>query len=178
MTSRTGRTLAWVAVTLATVLAAIPAAAQAPVRRNLLSINPLGIPFEYFSGEYERNVSGLTTFGLQASYLNIDDGSYSTVEAKVRFYPNEEAPTGFSLGLATGITRVSEDRYNGTSSENVSETRPTIAVIVDYNWVLGKAKRVIVGGGVGAKRLIGSSGDFLDIETAYPTARFQIGVRY
>ena len=161
-------------------LAAPQAAAQAPVRRNLLSLNPLGIPFEYVSGEYEHMISGLASFGLQGSFLSVNEGSYSTIEAKVRFYPNEEWPKGFAIGLAAGVTRLSEDRYNsGTNrDERETETLPTMAVIVDYNWILGKAQRVIVGTGVGAKRLIGASSDFIDVNTAYPTARFQIGVRF
>ncbi len=177
-------TLRWLLVPAAAVFAILAAApgmeAQEPVRRNLFTINPLGIPFEYFSGEYERSISGLTSLGLQGSYLNIDDGSYSTVEAKLRFYPNEEWPRGFAIGLAGGITRVKGEQYNAVTQQNAfeAETRPTIAVIVDYNWVMGKSQRVIVGAGVGAKRLIGTSGDFLDIDTGYPTARFQIGVKF
>jgi hypothetical protein len=161
-------------------LAAPQAMAQQPVRRNLLSLNPLGIPFEYISGEYEHMITGLASYGLQGSFLSVDQGSYSTVEAKVRFYPNEEWPKGFSIGLAGGITRLSEDRYNSSTNreERETETLPSMAVIVDYNWILGKAQRVIVGAGVGAKRLIGASSDFIDVNTAYPTARFQIGVRF
>lgn len=180
MPSRVRWFLAPAALIVAMSATAASLEAQAPERRNLISLNPLGIPFEYISGEYERMISGLTSFGLQGSYLNFDDGSYSTVEAKLRFYPNEEWPKGFSVGLAGGITRVTGDQYNDVSQqpERESETRPTIAVIVDYNWVMGKAQRVIVGAGVGAKRLIGTSGDFLDIDTGYPTARFQIGVKF
>ena len=161
-------------------LTAQGALAQDPVRRNLLSINPLGIPFEYISGEYEHMVTGLVSYGIQGSFLSIDEGSYSTVEAKIRFYPNEEWPKGFAIGLAGGITRVSEDQFNPGSNreERETETLPTMAVIVDYNWILGKAQRVVVGLGVGAKRLIGASSDFIDVNTAYPTARFQIGVRF
>ena len=175
-----GRLRRSVTLAAAILLPVATAGAQEPERRNVLSLNPLGIPFEYISGEYERMITGLTTFGLQGSFLSVDEGSYSTMEAKVRFYPNEEWPKGFSIGLAAGVTRVSEDRFNSNLGRDVreSETLPTAAVIVDYNWILGKAKRVIVGGGVGAKRLIGASGDFIDVNTAYPTARFQIGVRF
>ncbi|MGQ0647763.1 MAG: hypothetical protein ACT4P7_09320 [Gemmatimonadaceae bacterium] len=147
----------------------------APSFKNLLSLNPLGIPFEYISAEWERVASGITSFGLTGSYLGFESASYSTLEAKVRFYPNEEAPKGFSVGLAGGITRVSEDFI---SEADESETRPTIAVIIDYNWLLGKNKRFVVGAGVGAKRILGTSGDYSDVSVAYPTARFQIGLRY
>lgn len=161
-------------------LAASEATAQDGVRRSVLSLNPLGIPFEYISGEYEHMVSGLVSYGLQGSFLSVNRGSYASVEAKIRAYPNEEWPKGFSIGLAAGVTRLSEDRtnYETNREETESETLPTMAVIVDYNWILGKAQRVIVGTGVGAKRLIGASSDFIDLNTAYPTARFQIGIRF
>jgi len=147
----------------------------APARRTVITVNPLGIPFEYFSGEFERIMTGLTTAGITVSYLGLDDDSYATLEGKLRFYPNEEAPKGFSVGLAGGITRVEGDIYNGTDIDRTSETRPTIGVVIDYNWILGKTKRFLVGAGLGAKRIIGASGDIIDINIGYPTARFQIG---
>lgn len=144
--------------------------------RNVLSINPLGIPFEYFSVEYERALTGLTSLGLTGSYLGWGDGSYSTTEAKLRFYPNEEGPKGFSVGLSAGITRVAEERFQDS---DFSESRPTLGVIIDYNWLLGKTKRFVVGTGLGAKRIFGANDDdFSDLNLAYPTARFQIGLRF
>ncbi len=142
--------------------------------RNVFSINPLAIPFEYISAEYERVTSRFATVGLAASYLGgLDDWSYSTVEGKVRFYFNEEAPKGFSLGLAAGVTRVAG---NDSRRDESSFTRPTVSVIADYNWLLGKGDRFLVGGGVGTKRILGD--DNVDFGEVYPTFRFQIGVRY
>lgn len=138
----------------------------------LVSVNPLGLPFKYVSGEIERKLTGLATFGGSVSFLDVDDGSYSSFEAKFRLYPNEEAFRGFSIGLGAGITRVSEDFTGGDRSE----TAPTISVIADYNWLLGRSKRVLVGTGVGAKRIFGDDEDFNDISFAYPTLRFQVGV--
>ena len=150
----------------------------APVRKSVLTINPLGIPFEYFSGEFEGLLSGLMTVGLTVSYFGgFDDIDYTTAEAKLRFYPNEEAPKGFSVGLSTGITSVEGDRFDGTGTGTTREreTRPTVGVVVDYNWILGKTKRFLVGAGLGAKRILGSSGDIDDFNIGYPTARFQVG---
>ena len=79
--------------------------------------------------------------------------------------------------MAAGLSRLS-DLFSGsgaTGGEN-SATRPTIAVIADYNWLLGKSKRVLVGAGVGAKRIFGSESNFSNINFAYPTGRFQIGM--
>jgi hypothetical protein len=154
---------------------------QAPAAvgyRNVFSVNPLGIPFEYFSAEYERALTGLTSIGLTGSYVGfIDEGSYSTIEGKLRFYPNEEGPKGFSIGMSAGITRVSVDRFDEPDD---SESKPSLGVIIDYNWLLGKTKRVVVGTGLGAKRIFGVGSDFDDddIPLAYPTARFQVGLRF
>lgn len=161
------------------IAALAPATARsqdaAPARRAVVTINPLGIPFEYFSGEFERVLTGLTTAGLTFSYLGFDDESYSTLEGKVRFYPNEEAPKGFSVGLSAGLTRLGDDRFDGNRVVRDYETRPSVGVVVDYNWILGRTKRFLVGTGVGAKRILGTSGDLIDIDIGYPTARFQIG---
>lgn len=142
--------------------------------RNVFSINPLAIPLEYISAEYERVTSRFATLGLAASYLGaFDDRSYSTVEGKVRFYFNEEAPKGFSVGLGAGVTRIAG---KDSRSDEISFTRPTVLVIADYNWLLGKGDRFMVGGGVGTKRVLGE--DNADFGEVYPTLRFQIGVRY
>ena len=168
------------ALAVAAVVVAQGAAAQAPAQRNVFSVNPLGIPFEYFAVEYEHMASSLTSIGLTGSYLGIGSGSsYSTLEAKLRFYPNEEGPKGFAVGLAAGVTHVSENASGSGTSGGNSASRPTLGVIVDYNWILGKTKRFVVGAGLGAKRIFGVNGDdYADISGAYPTARFQLGIRY
>jgi hypothetical protein len=167
-----------VSLAVATATSATRVAAQSPApstQRNILTINPLGIPFEYFSAEFERALSGASSLGLTGSYVSIEDVTYSTIEGKYRFYPNEEGPKGFSVGLAAGITRVSEDDDFGPTE---SESLPTLGVIVDYNWMLGKTKRFVVGAGLGAKRIFGDDDNFGDASFGYPTARFQIGLRF
>lgn len=165
-------------------LTLLPAALQAqdavPERKTMWSLNPLGLPFEYVSTELERKLSRMATLGASLSYLGIDDNSYLSVEGKVRLYPNEEAFRGFSIGLAGGFSRLQETYYGGLdgAEEDRSTTRPTIAVLADYNWLLGKSKRILVGTGVGAKRIFGDDDFFSDINFAYPTARFQIGVLF
>lgn len=143
--------------------------------RTLVSLNPLGLPFKYVSGEVEQKVSAIATIGGSASYLDIGDGSYSSFEAKFRLYPNEQAFKGFSIGIAAGISRVAESFSN---AQDRSESAPTIAVIADYNWLLGKTERVLVGTGVGAKRIFGDDAGFSDVNFAYPTLRFQVGVLF
>lgn len=164
------------------VLAA-PLEAQAPrAGHTLLSINPLGLPFKYVAAEVEQRASTIASLGGSFSYIDIGDGSYLSVEAKLRLYPNEEVFRGFSVGLAGGVTRVKEtiSVFDGTNARDDARvhTAPSIAVIADYNWLLGKSKRVLVGTGIGAKRIFGDDDEFNDINFAYPTVRFQIGVLY
>jgi hypothetical protein len=165
------------------LFAASSGGAQSPdgPYRNVFTLNPLGIPFEYFSVEYER-ANGLTSLGLTGSYLSNDE-SYSTLEGKIRFYPNETAPHGFSVGLAAGVTRYTEDVFVGSFPndriEERAKTFPTVAVIIDYNWLLGRNKRFLVGAGVGGKRLLGDDDDqFFSFPRGYPTARFQLGLLF
>jgi hypothetical protein len=170
-------------LTLAATAPALQAQAAPAPRRNALTINPLGIPFEYVSAEYERVVSAGFTLGVGASHLGIDDGSYTTGELKGRYYPNEEAMRGFSVGLAAGITRVGDresvcDAFACRDLDRRFETRPTLAVMVDYNWMLGRSKRFVVGTGLGAKRIFTDDSNWSGPPVAYPTARLQLGIRY
>jgi len=151
------------------------ASAGARKMRSALTINPLGLPAEYVSAEFETMVSDIMSFGISGSYFGPGDVNYASVEAKLRLYPNEEGPKGFSVGIAGGVTHVSETFSDGPKK---SASRPSIGVVVDYNWILGKKKKVLVGSGVGMKRLLGDEGDFQDVNFFYPTVRFQIGVRF
>lgn len=173
--SRCGAWMGLLVVGLTAVWARAGAQGVSDGRRNVLSINPLGIPFEWFTLEFEHGTKGPMSFGLAGSYLGVSDGSYSSLDAKLRFYPNEEGPKGFSVGISAGVTRLTED-FGDTNSD---EVRPTVGVVIDYNWLLGRNKRFFVGTGVGAKRVLGvNDNDFIDINFAYPTVRFQVGVRY
>lgn len=145
----------------------------------MVSINPLGLPFKFVSGELEQKINTFATIGGSVSYLDIGDGSYTSFEGKFRLYPNEEAFRGFSIGLAAGISRLSERVGDGNGGRTDQSTaKPSIAVLADYNWLLGKTQRVMVGTGVGAKRIFGDDEGFNDINFAYPTLRFQVGVTF
>lgn len=160
---------------IALAAVASTAHAQAPrANRTLVSINPLGLPFEIYTGEVEQKVSGIVTIGGAFSHIGaFSDASYTTVEGKLRFYPNEEAFKGFSIGISGGLARVSEDAVDGAKR---SDSAPSLGVIADYNWILGKSRRVLVGTGVGAKRIFVDGDKYDNINVAYPTVRFQIGM--
>lgn len=161
--------------------AATSATAQTPAAepyQQALSINPLGIPFEAFSGEYERAVSPGITFGVGASYFGaFDEADYLSGDAKVRYYPNERAIRGFSIGGSLGFARVSED--DDEFADGSSTTGFTLGVILDYNWLLGRSKRFFVGTGLGAKRIFIDEDEVgEDVAVGYPTARLQVGFAF
>jgi len=156
-------------------LASAPASAQAPsANRTLISLNPLGLPFKWLSAEIERTATQMVTLGASFGYTDfIGDATYTSLDAKLRVYPNEEAFRGFALGLSAGLVRVSEE-FSGRADN--TEAAPSVGVTADYNWILGKSKRFVVGTGVGAKRLFGNDDNFNDVNFAYPTFRFQTGL--
>jgi hypothetical protein len=51
-------------------------------------------------------------------------------------------------------------------------------VYVDYNWLLGRSNRFLVGTGIGAKRILGDRDEFDNAPRVYGTARFLIGVAF
>jgi hypothetical protein len=169
-----------VAAALVTV-AGTTEAQTAESRRHALSINPLGIPFEYLAVEYEGRVNPAFTLGANVTYFGPDDNSYTSFEIKGRLYPNERALRGFSIGLTAGYANLEEDDCGDTPYPDCSssDNGPTVGVIIDYNWLLGKTDRFYIGLGTGAKRVLGvDSDDFDDLPVAYPTIRFQVGYAF
>jgi hypothetical protein len=152
------------------------AVATDTARRNLAVINPFGAVFSFFSGEYEHALSQSASVGLAGTYYAPSDFKYFTGEVKLRYYPSEHAPDGFSVALSAGMTHVSGDLLCFDVCDNSATNRPTAGFELDYNWLLGPSRRFVVGTGFGAKRLFGSktsgSADGL------PTARLVLGVAF
>ena len=147
-------------------------------RKNAFSINPLGIPFEVVSIEFESALHDAFTIAGNFSYFSPDDYTRSSFEIKGRLYPNEQAPQGFSVGLGLGGVNTRENITVNEVTERRDQTSPAIGVYVDYNWLLGRSNRFLVGTGLGAKRILGDRDDFDDAPHVYGTARFLIGVAF
>lgn len=189
MTPRTTRlaiaTLA--ALALGTVAAPTARAQQGqPAYMGLASINPLGIPFNVFSAEIEGAIAQGFSIAGNGSYTDIgkNEPRWTSFEVKGRYYPQEVALSGFSVGLGLGVLKFSDMvyGYEGRPADQpvrVAHTTPTISIGADYNWLLGAERRFLVGGGVGAKRVL-NRGDVanLDVPRAYPTARFTVGIAF
>ena len=158
-----------------------PATSQptAASRSRVFAINPLGIPFEVVSVEFENALTGAFTIAGNFSYFSPDDFTRTSFEVKGRLYPNEFAPRGFAVALGLGGVNTREHielETGGTTLRN--KTSPSIAVYVDYNWLLGRSDRFFVGTGVGAKRILGDADEFDEAPFVYGTARFLIGVAF
>ena len=130
-------------------------------------------------------MSRSASVGLAATYYSPRDYTYLTGEVKVRYYPSEHAPDGFSLALSGGVTHETSEHfcytgyeasgsYNGCSDAGAN--RPTLGFELDYNWLLGPARHFTIGAGIGAKRFFGTKTyDSLD---GVPTARLALGVAF
>ena len=153
-------------------------ATAAESRSRVFTINPLGIPFEVVSVEFEGALHDAFTLAGNFSYFSPDEYTRSSVEVKGRLYPNEQAPRAFSVGLGIGAVNTRENLEVDGTPVKQDKTHPSIGVYVDYNWLLGKSNRFFVGTGLGAKRILGESDDFDEAPFVYGTARFLIGVAF
>ena len=173
-----------VAVALAAALAPPFASldAQAPVSRGRVPIptqtyigfNPLGLPANVFTLEVENAVSSGISVGAVGSYIDFDDSRYTTADFKVRYYPSEVVLRGFAVGASAGVTRYSHvvtesDPVQGSARVRESLSAPTAGILLDYNWLLGRSERFLVGTGIGAKRILASESERQRAHVDYAT---------
>lgn len=178
------------AVALGLPFAAEGATAQTPAPppspfRQSVAINAMGLPFGLFSGEYEVALrSPGFAFGVGGSYFSNDGDRLSQIEAKALYYPGEQPFRGFSVGLTAGVIGERDETPDCgfLSCSNVrvprSQSSPTLGVLVNYDWLLGRARRFRVGTGIGAKRTLRDVRDGDVLEQVYPDGRFVIGVTF
>jgi hypothetical protein len=172
---------------LATVVAATTVAAQTidvPVQSNVISINPFGFLFEWYSVEYEHAFSSTATWSVGAGHIDMgdvnDQTKYTSADLRLRYYPAAEAPSKFSAGIAFGYSRVS-DEDRATDGVVIKDEFDALSVGIDlgYSWLLGRTRQFFIGTGIGAKRLfpLGERND--DNETfGHLTVRLSIGYAF
>ena len=171
-------------------------AAQEPSRTvrstpytQTISINPIGLPFGFFSGEYEFSPtgSGGVTLGIGGTYATgiYEDDSGSDdrdawVEGRVMYYPSEVPLRGFSVGLTAGYHNARNDGSDLFEPGGVvrSEGAPTVGVLLNYNWLIGARRRFLVGTGIGAKRVLTDVASDSPLSQVYPDGRLQIGLAF
>jgi hypothetical protein len=168
---------------LAASMLLLPATASAQTAPNqYIAINPLGVIFRIYSGEFERRVNPAWSLGLSSTYWGGEFGdfdtsadvSYLSVDAKARYYPAGRAFEGFGFGGLVGLTTLSGELRDEEGRTRDRGNAVSIGVVLDYNWLLGANNRFLVGLGVGAKRLYALDVEEADITVAYPTARLSI----
>ena len=155
--------------------------APRPTVRQTLAVNPLALPFGGISAEYERaigpsgfalGVGGTANFAGRFD-LSQSDGEFASIQGKLKYYPAENGLRGFSVGGTAGLAHgrgygiaPPTDVYYcapGTSCfvptviTRPRVTAPTLGAVIDYNWLIGRRRRFLVGIGLGARRVLGSA---------------------
>lgn len=157
-----------------------------PIALNsAVAFNPILLPFGSPMMELETGVGAGFTLGGVASYTNLTD-RYTSVEAKLRYYPGQVVLQGFSMGLTAGWLRFSTDNHAPESSGTLSA--PTVGIIADHNWLLGRSRQFLVGTGLGAKRVLASESDLAPLylqprnnplgSAKYMNVRFVVGYAF
>jgi hypothetical protein len=177
------------AAAAACLFAAVPAAAQdadsasAYVPAQAISFLPLHAAFGFYAGDYERAVGQTVTAGLGASYFSLggdeDEFRYSSVEAKLRYYPSGDPLNGLSFGLTAGPTFVSaDDDFDGEAEADEDLTAFGIGFEIARSHLMGVERHFYYGYGAGFKRLFVVSGAESGAELALPTLRLSIGYAF
>ncbi len=144
--------------------------------RTVIGFNPLGLPADIGTIEIENAIAPGITVGGVGSAIDVDHDRFTTLEFKLRYYPGDVVLRGWSVGATGGVSRFS-NLVDGTRQ---ALTAPTLGIVVDYNWVLGRSQHFVLGTGVGAKRVLASNSDRTraDVDRAVGTVRFIAGVAF
>ena len=171
------------AVLLALILAAAaPAGAQAaapaetPRKPPHLAVatNPIAIPFGVFTLDVESatRAPGFTV-GVGGTWMTEDEDK-AWGDVRVMYFPAETPLRGFAIGLTTGFVAEQQDVDNVRDTESAA----TLGVRMDYDWLVGARKRMLVGIGLGAKRVLRDVDDRSALDQAYGEGRFIIGLTF
>lgn len=193
--TRVARALALAAL----VPGALAAQSRAGAPRQTLSTNPLAVPFGLVSAEWERavgergfsvGVGGFTTFTRDNAVVT-DGGSEAlrSVQAKLKFYPDANGLRGFAVGLTAGVAHERKFLSGGATidergrevwsfRETTARTAPTLGATLDYNFLLGRQRRFLLGLGLGVRRPLGTSQDFGALRDPLLDSRLQIGYAF
>lgn len=170
-------------IVAAALLLAAPAHAQdqdtLPTYRTLITVNPLGVLTDYYNVEVERALSNVTSLSLAFERSTADGDNTTAGDVRFRYYPQAQVFSGLALGASLGYGRFNEDADDGEfelGDDDDKMTGPTLGLEVDYSWLVGRDRRLYVGLGFGARRLLGGSDDGGD-PILLPGARY-FGIGY
>jgi hypothetical protein len=158
-----------------------PAAPAPAPYRTLVTANPIGLLADYYNVEVERALSTVTSVSLAFERSTADDDNVTAGDVRFRYYPQARVFSGIALGASIGYGKFNEDLDDGEfepGDDDDSMEGPTIGLEVDYSWLLGRDRRLYVGLGLGARRLL-SGGDDDGDPTLVPGGRyFAIGYTF
>jgi hypothetical protein len=186
-------TLRSLSIATAILASAVSSTAGAQAQRPPLTIeqpyyqtiafNPILLPWGIFSADYERALSPAITLGVGGTYAAVrDEDKIGWMDVKALYYPNETALEGFGVGLTAGFvsahSREDADFFLGQPEYRRQDSGATLGVVADYNWLVGKRERFLIGLGIGAKRVLKDVQGGSALNQVYPSGRFSIGLAF
>lgn len=141
--------------------------------RQYFAGNPVFMPFGKINLEYERSLSTHTTAGISGWY-EYRDIRARWVYAKYMYYPGGTALKGLACGVTAGFLRGYREDDNDTSVRDKEDT-PTAGVMLQYNWLYGKKKQLLVGIGAGARSALKDIDDNSPMERFDGDGRLELG---
>lgn len=153
---------------------------------RVISVNPFLPLFGYFQGEFEQRVAKNASIGIAGAHMKLDD-IYTSVDVKLRLYPDERVleNLGISAGLGYGRVKRDDDITCGDPLEiapcpdgKASASAPTFSVEAQYQWLLGTSRATAVTIGGGAKRFFIPDEKSDGLERVVPTLRLTIGYAF
>ena len=153
-----------------------------PPPRLAIAMNPLAIPFGVLTLDVESalRTPGLT-LGVGGTWLT-EGRDTAWGDARLMYFPNETAFRGFAIGITAGLVHEQGENVitclpDGSCGGRPGETAPTLGVRIDYDWLVGARKRMLIGIGVGAKRTLKDvDGNTSVLDQVYGDGRFVIGI--
>jgi hypothetical protein len=144
------------------------------------------------AADYEQAVSRDVSLGVGATYsgprsilTSTTSGGYDVdVSAKARYYLRGTAPEGASIGALVGFVHGRRDRRDEASATlpaSRRETAPAVGFTADYNYFVGRTRRVVLGTGYGLKRRFVTTREAAEYERFAEiqyTLRFLLGVAW
>jgi hypothetical protein len=152
---------------------------------HVISVNPFLPLFGYFQGEFERRIAKNASIGISGAHMKLDD-LYTSVDVKLRLYPQERVLENLGISAGLGFGRVKGDvdivcdplEIAPCPDGKASASAPTFAVEAQYQWLLGAGRSTAVTIGGGAKRFFISDEKSDGLERVVPTLRLTIGYAF
>jgi hypothetical protein len=146
--------------------------------RQMIGVNPVILPIGIVAADYERAMTQWLTLGVGGMYGHpADENAAGWVDLKARYYPGEQALKGISVGVSAGWVGA-QTRVVDASTIEHGDSGPTLGVLLDYNWLLGKRHHFLVGLGVGARRLLTHVDGKSALDQVMPDVRFVVGLAF